>query len=807
MKKQEAKKEIQRLEKEVRKHQMLYYQQAMPIISDREYDLLFDRLKELEQKYPELMSPNSPTQVVGSDLDNAFETVKHTIPVLSLENTYSTEEALKWASKFKKESVFSVEWKIDGASLVLYYKNGELDKAVSRGTGGEGDDITNNIKTVKNLPLVLEKPETVAVRGEVFMTFADFEEVNRKANGRYANPRNLVAGSIKQKKSSQAAERPLRITVYDAYFEKASFETHQEIIQYLHELGLPTEAEMVFASKDELKNAIETKKQGKSQLAYPTDGMVIKLNSLREREELGYTRSTPRYAIALKLEQEEVATVVEEIELFVGRTGKITPRARVTPVEIAGTTVTYATLHNEKYIQDLGLSLGSTVLVSKRGEIIPAVEKVVFPGPGPVFTFPKNCPSCGVALVKDPEFADHFCPSPYCKQKQIARLQFFAQRKQMDISGLSDTTIETLYEKGFLKEIPDFYRLKDRQAELESMKGFGKKSVKLMLEGIEASRSRPFKFVLPALGLKEIGQNVTELLIAAGYSSLDEIIQFSQQPDLEKRLLEDKEIPGIGPKTVEMLRKHFSNPEVLQLIQTLKAEQLQMSAPKTQTENNHPPVFQGQTWVVTGSFAQFKPREKALEEIQKRGGKTTSAVSSKSTHLLAGENAGSKETKAKELGVKVVTEAEFLKMLATAPSVEASVDVPSEKKTEEPEKKAEIKKSEEKKPASQKARGTVEKKVSSEEKNTKTLFHGQIWYLVGTLEQISKEKAIEAIEQGGGAVTSSLLWQNTHLLAGKKPGSHYQKALEMGINVISEEEFLEKIQKKGLEKTQKKLFD
>ncbi|MEK7483129.1 MAG: BRCT domain-containing protein, partial [Planctomycetota bacterium] len=442
---------------------------------------------------------------------------------------------------------------------------------------------------------------------------------------------------------------------------------------------------------EKLLELIEEKKQRRSKLEYPTDGMVLKIDSLKERESLGHTRSSPRFAIALKLEQEEVATIVEAIEIFVGRTGKITPRAKVTPIEIAGTTVTYATLHNEKYIQDLGIGIGATVLVSKRGEIIPAVEKVVFPGPKGIFKFPKNCPSCGSTLVKDPEIADHCCHAPDCGEKKIALLQFFAGRKQMDITGLSDTTIETLYKLGYLKEIPDFYHLKDRQVELIEVKGFGKKSVQLMIEGVEESKKRPFQYVLPSLGLKEIGQNVTELLIQNGYDSIEKIIQLAKSPDLEERFLIDKEIAGIGPKLVEMLRKHFSDTQVITLIETLKKEGLQMNA--TNTKPAISSEFQGQIWCVTGSFEQFKPREKAMEEIQRRGGKVVGSVSSKTTHLLAGENAGSKQEKAQELGVTIISEAVFLKMIAPPASVTVkNSSSPSKKpektKSSRPEKKA-----------------------------------------------------------------------------------------------------------------------
>ena len=605
-------KQIRELEEEIRHHQNLYYVKNKTEISDKEFDLLFKKLQKLEADYPEYASPNSPTQVVGSDLDNEFEKITHKIPVLSLENTYNINELTEWIAKTDTEGEYSVEWKIDGASLVLYYEKGKLDKAVSRGTGGVGDDVTANIRTIKNIPLVLKDPVTIYVRGEVYMGYKDFEDFNEENGGKYANPRNLAAGSIKHKNSSQTAKRPLKVFTYDGYFPEGygKMKTHDEMLRFMKAQKLPvSEDSLIVKAKDVIKRVEEFKKR-KDTLDFPTDGLVIKLNSLAKRDALGATAHSPRWARAYKFDALMKESTILKIDFAVGRTGKITPRAEIEPVNLAGTTVKFATLHNQDYIDDS---------------------------------------------------VDLFCPNKKCPDREKNNLIFFCQKKQMDIEGLGEKQIQNLYDLGFIKSIPDLYNLHKRAEELKEIDGFGKKSVDIILKGIEASKQKDFKVLLPSLGFSEVGHKVTELLIESGYEDVDKIISLVKSKTAEDELME---IHGLGPRTVESLLVVFRDKEVLALIETLKKLGLNFKGKIVEKSDNQP--FLDQSWCVTGSFQNFQPRDKAMDLILHHGGRKVTSVSSKTTHLLAGEGAGSKLEKAIELGVKVVSEDEFLAILKSA---------------------------------------------------------------------------------------------------------------------------------------------
>ncbi len=655
----DIKKYMQELEEKIRYHQYLYYVKNTPEISDFEFDKLFSELIELEKRYPEYASINSPTKVVGSDLSNEFEKFTHKIPVLSLENTYSTPETLEWAKKIGLNQKFSVEWKIDGASLVLYYEKGDLIKGVSRGTGGVGDDITENVRTIRGLPLVLSKKITLSVRGEVYMTFADFEEFNSEYGGRFANPRNLASGSLKQKQSSQVARRPLRLFCYDAYVEDKEFQvnTYEEIINLLKELRFPVSEDIEFVNGKNLENTIEKFRNKKDHLSFPTDGLVIKLNDLKLREELGATSHSPRWARALKFEALMKESKIIDIQVTTGRTGKVTPRAEIEPIQLAGTIVRYATLHNQDYINELGIGIGAIVKVAKRGEIIPAVEEVISP-PQMIYKIPENCISCGTKLVRQEEFVDYFCPNENCPARILARLIFFCQKKQMDIEGLGEKQIQTFYNLGYIKNIPDIYKLYQHKEEIQKLEGFGEKSVQIILNGIEKSKSKSLKTLLPSLGFPEIGHKVTEILIDNGYDSIEKIIELVQSPNAKELLLS---IYGLGEKTVSSIIQTFKEEKNLNLIQELQELGLNFTY---QTSNvNLPKIFEGETWCVTGSFVNFQPRDKAMDLVVLFGGKKVSSVSKNTTHLLLGEGAGSKLEKAKQLGVIIVNEQEFVSRL------------------------------------------------------------------------------------------------------------------------------------------------
>ncbi|PJZ62884.1 NAD-dependent DNA ligase LigA [Leptospira adleri] len=655
----EAQKEIAKLMDEIRVHQHSYYVKNNATISDFEFDKLFRRLQDLEEQFPQLKDPASPTLIVGSDLDKDFEKFQHKLPVLSLINTYNDDELLDWVNKTDPEGVYSVEWKIDGASIVLYYENGILQNGVTRGSGGIGDDVTDNIRTIRNIPLRLPNSASVYLRGEVFMTYKDFEEFNELSSGKYANPRNLAAGSIKQKNSSDTAKRPLRIFTYDATFpnETKKLKTHQEILSQLEKLKFPLAPDTVYVTGSKIAKTIKDFKNKKESIGFPTDGLVIKLNDISKRDALGYTSHSPRWARAYKFDAVMKESKIVDITYAVGRTGKITPRAEIEPVSLAGTTVTFATLHNQDYIDELGVGIGAIVRVAKRGEIIPAVEEVVTPGKD-VFKIPDCCPSCKTKTIKKDGLVDLFCPNSDCPDRVKNGIIFFCQRKQMDIEGLGDKQIEFLYDHDYIRSIADLYDLKDKKEKLMEEEGFGEKSVSIILKGIEESKLKDFRFVLPSIGLPEIGHKVTELLIEHGVDSMDQILKISKDSKKIDSLLE---IPGIGPSTVQAFGENFGDKKILKLIERLKKAGLKMKADPVKVADRQP--FAGQSWCVTGSFENFQPRDKAMDLIVYYGGRKVSAVSSKTTHLLAGPGAGSKLEKANELGITVFDESQFLDFL------------------------------------------------------------------------------------------------------------------------------------------------
>jgi DNA ligase (NAD+) len=653
-------KEILSLEAEIRFHQDLYYVKNKPTISDFEFDLLFKKLQTLEEKYPEFASINSPTKIVGSDLDNSFEKFTHKIPVLSLTNTYNSGELSEWLLKTGIDEEYSLEWKIDGASIVLYYENGKLEKAVTRGSGGVGDDVTENIRTIKNIPLILKEKITMYLRGEVYMGFTDFEKFNNLHDGKYANPRNLSAGSIKHKHSSQVSKRPLKIFTYDGFFPDGygKIKTHAEMLDFMRAQNLPVSADTINLKGKDIVKKIDEFKLKKETLDFPTDGLVIKLNRFDLRDNLGNTAHSPRYARAFKFDALMKESTIINIDFAIGRTGKITPRAEIEPVSLAGTTVRFATLHNQDYINELGVGIGARVLVAKRGEIIPAVEEVIESGKQGVFQLPNNCPCCGTVLFNVDDSVDKFCLNLECPDREKNLLIFFSARKQMDIEGLGEKQIENLYDLGFIKKIPDLYTLNKRKTELEVLEGFGKKSVGIILEGIEKSKQKDLLLLLPSLGFSEIGHKVTELLIEHGFDSIEKIIDIAKSKTASEELLN---IHGFGERIVESFIKTFKDKSVLKTISSLQKLGLNFSAKKKEKSDQQ--IFLNQSWCVTGTFEKFQPREKAMDLIVFHGGKKVSSISSKTTHLLAGENAGSKLEKATELGIEIVRELDFLTLL------------------------------------------------------------------------------------------------------------------------------------------------
>lgn len=661
-----------------------YYVLSVPSMSDREYDRLYDELLRLEGEHPGLVLPDSPTQRVGSDLSQDLPEAEHSIPVLSLDKSYTIEDIYSWINKTNiaagRELTYVLEEKIDGASVVLYYEEGLLKRAVTRGNGYTGNDITGNIKTIKSVPIKLPDPVTVAVRSEVFLPVSIFQDINSRMETPYANPRNLASGTLRRVKSSKVAEIPLDIFVYEGFFQEEQG-SHLEIMHRLKELNFKLNPHIYYFSNDkslhrEILNKHEEwymggtdniekiiKREGaeRKNLDYDIDGLVLKVNEIEAREKLGYTGHHPRWAMAFKFDSPEGITVINQIDLQIGRTGRVTPVARVEPVEISGSTVSNVTLHNQEYIEMLEVAVGDTVAVSKRGEIIPAVERVIEPNDqgNKTFTYPETCPTCGSAMEK--EGAHHFCRNSNCPDQVKGRIHFFASRNNMDIENLGPETLNTLIEKKLVLDIQDIYTFDPGM--LEGAPGFAEKKIKLIREGIEKSKNRPFETVLQSIGIPEIGQKVIELLVNAGYKDIDSLLSLAEKGDPAPLI----SIHGIGEKTAETIINELTDPDVLKRICALRELGLNFVSepPGTETDEKDTGIFSGQTWCITGSFKNFRPREKAAEEIKRKGGKITSSVTSGTTRLLTGESPGSKFEKAKNLGVEIISEDLFLEMIKT----------------------------------------------------------------------------------------------------------------------------------------------
>lgn len=669
MDKTQAQKRILELIALLHRHNRLYYVMAQPEISDLEYDRLFDELKTLEDSFPELIQEDSPTRKVASDTNEAFAEVPHTIPVLSLDKIYEENALADWltktAAKCPTVPAFSVEPKIDGFSVVLYYEKGLLARAVSRGNGLVGNDITANVRTIGSLPEKLSSPVDLAVRGEIFLKKRDFEIYNSKMGNIYANPRNFAAGAIRRIKAQEVSSVPLQILCYDAYSAGLSADNAEKIHDFLRMNHFPLSPAVRFFHPNPPQDSLFTPApfaplyqyvkeliKKRQDFPYEIDGLVIKVSEYPLREELGYTSRHPRWAVAFKFESPQNESQVEDIAIQIGRTGKVTPLALITPVQIAGSTVSRATLHNQDYINSLELSIGDKVLVSKRGDIIPAIEKVTEKSEHPLFQIPKTCPACKADFVT--KGAHQFCPNPVCPDRLREKLVYFVQTLDMDNIGRS--TVEMLLSKGYIHNLHDF--LDFNFETLENEAGFGAKKIALMKAGFEKSKKESFKTVLSALGLEEIGPKAIEILLEHGLTDLESLLKAVEEQSSEFF----KSIHGIGETTALAIIRHFKDPGLLALLQKLRSKGFQTSAEASQAISLSSKL-EGTLWVVTGSFASFQPRERALELIKQHGGKTASSVSKNTTHLLAGDNAGSKLTKAQSLGIKIISEKEFLEMI------------------------------------------------------------------------------------------------------------------------------------------------
>ncbi len=689
----DIKEEIRELTDKLRIYQDTYYKEGVSLVSDQEYDRLFDKLKKLEEDYPELAELDSPTRRVGSDLTNDFPEVRHSIPVLSLDKAYSKEEVLSFFNKsIDKEGgalSFAAEEKIDGISMVLYYEDGILVRAVTRGNGEVGNDVTANIMTIKSVPLKLNESVDLAVRGEVYLPKADFLRLNdleEDDKNKAANPRNLAAGTVRRQKSQEAAQVPLNIFCYEGFWSDKSKtpKDHLHILKKLKDLGFRINPDFAFFSDtkekaektleeaglegvgyafSDIQDYISKETEERKELPYEIDGLVFKINELDVRDHFGYTEHHPRWAIAYKFESPQATTVLEAITCQVGRTGRITPVAEVKAVALGGSTIKRATLHNQEYIDELELAIGDTVSITKRGDVIPAVEEVLEKNElgNTTYKMPDVCPCCGARIVQ--EGAHQFCPNYDCPDQVKARIAFFASRDMMDIETLGPKTVETLYEKGLLKSIEDIYR-----ADYDSLfgtPGIGEKTIKLLKSGVEESIKQPFKVVLASLGIAELGPKMADILIAAGFDNIDKLINAAYDGDESVFT----SIKGVGESTAKLIIKAFKDERLLAAISYLRSVGLHMSKEADENKEEYPQIFSGQVWCVTGSFENFNPRSKAMAEVEKRGGRTVTSVTGKTTHLLAGKGGGSKRADAEKVGARIVSEEEFISLLGLSPEI------------------------------------------------------------------------------------------------------------------------------------------
>jgi len=660
-----AGKRVAQLRREIAEHNRRYYEEAAPAISDREYDKLYQELVELETEFPELATPDSPTQRVGGKPLKAFAQITHLVPMLSLDNTYSEEEVANFYSRISKllpdEKIpVVIEPKVDGVAVSLLYENGTLRHAATRGDGTVGDDITQNIRTIKSVPGKLrgQAPAILEVRGEVFMDKKGFEKLNseRAEEGLplFANPRNSAAGSLKQLDPAIVASRPLGVVFYGTgAFKGEDIDLHSKVFPFLKKLGLPVSEKWWTAkSVEEILQAIRELDRVRHDFAYQTDGAVVKVNSFAQRERLGFTAKSPRWAIAYKYEAEQVETRLLDILIQVGRTGTLTPVAVLEPVLVSGSTVARATLHNEEEIARKDIRIGDLVVIEKAGEVIPAVVEVkarARTGKEKKFRMPASCPVCGSKVVKDEGQVAVRCINSQCPAQLKRRVEHFASRGAMDIEGLGEMMVEQLVGKELVKDVSDIYELTaEKMSVLERM---GEKSIGNLLEAIESSKTRPLWRLIFGLGILHVGVSASRAL-ADHFRGLERLMAASAE--------ELQCIPDVGEVVAQSIRQFFQEKHNRRIIERLEKLGVRPTIePKRAATADSP--FTKSTWVITGTLSQ--PREEIAEIIVARGGKVSGSVSKKTSYVLAGDAAGSKLDKAKTLGVRVLSEAEFRKML------------------------------------------------------------------------------------------------------------------------------------------------
>jgi len=669
MSSEEAKKRIKEISAELKQHNYNYYVLAMPTISDFGFDKLLEELIVLEKQFPEFAYPDSPSQKVGGFITKEFKTVKHKWPMLSLGNTYNEQELLDFDQRIRKaigdNFEYVCELKFDGLSMSLTYEQGKLVRAVTRGDGVQGDEVTTNVRTIHNIPKRLDEgdyPDHFEIRGEVFMHLKAFERLNeeRIENGEvaYANPRNFASGTIKLQDSSEVAKRPLDSFMYFLYTDKPLFRTHWESLQAAKSWGFPVNEHSKLCSDiNEVLAFITNWDKERYKLSYDIDGIVIKVNNYSQQQELGFTAKSPRWAISYKFKAEQVETELLSVSYQVGRTGAVTPVANLKPVLLAGTTVKRATLHNANEILRLDLHEGDSVYVEKGGEIIPKIISVN-PAKRKVnseqILYRTTCPACGTTLERKEGEAAFYCPNDEgCPPQIVGRMQHFIDRKAMNIDGLGDETIETLYQKGFIRHISDIYNLYQHSDELKQLGRFGEKSINNMIDGIEKSKQMPFEKVLFGLGIRYVGATVAKKLVNH-FKSIDKL----ENATFENLITAEE----IGERISNSIIEYFQDEKHREEIEKLKSQGLQFVAEEKEVTLDSDKLS-GKSFIISGVFENFS-RDELKDIIEQNGGKILSSISAKLNYLVAGDNMGpAKLEKAQKLNIPIISDTELLDML------------------------------------------------------------------------------------------------------------------------------------------------
>ncbi|MEX1001922.1 MAG: NAD-dependent DNA ligase LigA [Crocinitomicaceae bacterium] len=665
---EQIKEKILQLSKALNEHNYKYYVENAPVISDYEFDQLLKELEKLEESYPQYAFPNSPTKRVGGDITKKFETVAHQYPMLSLSNTYSEEEIKDWVGRVKKlsatEPTYVCELKYDGVAIGIRYKNGQLVQAITRGDGTKGENVTTNVKTIKTIPLQLQPgaPEDFEIRGEIFFPLEHFIQLNEKraeaGEELYANPRNTASGTLKLQNSKVVAERGLDCILYGVYGIDSGVSTHSQAVSKAKAWGFKTpdpEKKMILTCKslDEIMDFIHYWDKERAHLYFEIDGVVIKVDDYRQQEELGFTAKSPRWAIAYKFKAEQVPTRLNEVTYQVGRTGAVTPVANLSPVLLAGTTVKRASLHNEDQIDKLDLHLGDNVFVEKGGEIIPKIVGVDVSsrtGEQKKVTFIENCPECGTKLIRKEGEAQHYCPNESgCPPQIKGRIEHFISRKAMDIDGLGPETIDLMYQQGLVNNYADLYDL--TYSQIVDLDRMAEKSANNCMQSIEASVEIPFERVLYALGIRHVGETVAKKL-AHHFKDID-ILMAASFDELTA-------VDEIGERIAISIQSFFQDEKNQEIIQRLKKVGLHFKIEERADTSNE---LDGQTFVISGVFENVS-RDELKTLIEQHGGKNTGSISAKTNYLIAGENMGpAKLEKATKLGIKIISEEDFLKLI------------------------------------------------------------------------------------------------------------------------------------------------